>query len=53
MLKDETEDGEIYFTLVTFHKEEIGVVYEEDDSFYITSKESRLPNIKKIENGGN
>jgi hypothetical protein len=53
MLKDETEDGEIYFTLVTFHKEEIGVVYEEDGSFYITSKESRLPNIKKIENGGN
>jgi hypothetical protein len=53
MLKDETEDGEIYFTLVTFHKEEIGVLYEGDDSFYTTTKESRLPNIKKIENGGN
>ena len=53
MLKVETEEGETYFTLVTFHKEEIGVLYEEDDSFYITLKESRLPNIKRIENGGN
>ena len=53
MLKGETEDGQTNFTLVTFHKEEIGVIYEEDDSFYITIKESRLPNIKKIENGGN
>jgi hypothetical protein len=53
MLKSETEDGQTNFTLVTFHKEEIGVIYEEDDSFYITIKESRLPNIKKIENGGN
>ena len=53
MLKGETEEGETYFTLVTFHKEEIGVLYEEDDSFYITLKESRLPNIKRIENGGN
>jgi hypothetical protein len=53
MLKGETEEGETYFTLVTFHKEEIGVLYEEDNSFYITLKESRLPNIKRIENGGN
>ena len=53
MLKGETEEGETYFTLVTFHKEEIGILYEEDDSFYATTKESRLPNIKKIENGGN
>jgi hypothetical protein len=53
MLKGETEDGETNFSLVTFHKEEIGVLYEGDDSFYTTTKESRLPNIKKIENGGN
>jgi hypothetical protein len=53
MLTRENEEGESYFTLVTFHKEEIGVLYEEDDSFYITLKESKLPNIKRIENGGN
>ena len=53
MLKRENEEGESYFTLVTFHKEEVGVLYEEDDSFYITQKESKLPNIKRIENGGN
>jgi hypothetical protein len=53
MLKRENEEGESYFTLVTFHKEEIGVLYEEDDSFYITLKESKLPNIKRKKNGGN
>jgi len=53
MLTRENEKGESYFTLVTFHKEEIGVLYEEDDSFYITLKESKLPNIKRIENGWN
>jgi len=53
MLTRENEEGESYFTLVTFHKEEIGVLYEEDDSFYITLKKSKLPNIKRIENGGN
>ena len=53
MMKSETEDGNTNFTLVTFHKEEIGVLYEEDSSFYITTKSNKLPNIKRIENGGN
>jgi hypothetical protein len=51
MLKDEREDGELGLRLITFHEEEIGVLYEEDSSFYNRNKPSKLPNIKRIENG--
>lgn len=52
MLKGVEEDGEnLNLTLVTFHEEEIGTLYEEDNSFYSQKKSNRLPIIKKIENG--
>lgn len=51
MLKEEDEDGETFFRLVTFHEEEIGVLYEQDEKFYKGPKQSKLPNIKRIENG--
>ena len=53
MLKEEDEDGELSIKLVTFHEEELGVLYEEDSMFYRPNKANKLPNIKRIEDGGN
>jgi hypothetical protein len=53
MLKDEDEDGVSVIRIVTFHEEEIGTLYEEDSTFYNKNKVNKLPNIKRIENGGN
>ena len=53
MLKEESEDGELGLKLITFHEEEIGTLYEEDIMFYRPNKINKLPNIKKIDNGGN
>ena len=52
MLKEESEDGELGLKLITFHEEEIGTLYEEDIMFYRPNKINKLPNIKKIDNGG-
>jgi hypothetical protein len=51
MLKEESEEGELNLRLVTFHEEELGVLYEEDSIFYRPNKANKLPNIKRIENG--
>jgi hypothetical protein len=51
MLKEESEEGELNLRLVTFHEEELGVLYEEDSVFYRPNKANKLPNIKRIENG--
>ena len=51
MLKEENEEGELNLRLVTFHEEELGVLYEEDSMFYRPNKANKLPNIKRIENG--
>ena len=51
MLKEESEDGESELRLVTFHEEEIGVLYEENSELYNRNKTNKLPMIKKIENG--
>ena len=51
MLKEEDEDGETHLRLITFHEEEIGPLYKEDASFYNGQKQSKLPVIKKVENG--
>jgi len=51
MLKEESEDGELGLRLITLHEEEIGILYEEDSSFYNRNKTNKLPNIKRIENG--
>ena len=45
------EDGVISIRLITFHEEEINVLYEEDSSKYNRNKSNKLPHIKKIENG--
>jgi hypothetical protein len=45
------EDGVISSRLITFHEEEINVLYEEDSSKYNRNKSNKLPHIKKIENG--
>lgn len=51
MLKEEDESGQRHVSLITFHEEEIGTLYEEDSFFYKGPKENKLPNIKRIENG--
>ena len=45
------EDGVISSRLITFHEEEINVLYEENSSKYNRNKSNKLPNIKRIENG--
>ncbi len=52
MLKEEDEGEEVHLRLITFHEEEIGVLYEQDENFYDRgNKTSMLPSIKRIENG--
>ena len=51
MIRQEGEDGEITMSLVTFHEEEVGVLYEEDSRFYNQLKTNKIPHIKTIENG--
>ena len=51
MLKEEDEDGEMHLRLITLHEEEIGPLYEADESFYNKQKQNKLPIIKKVENG--
>ena len=51
MLKGEDESGQLTLSLITFHEEEIGTLYEEDSFFYTKAKANKLPNIKRIENG--
>jgi len=45
------EEGVISSRIITFHEEEIDVLYEEDPSKYNRNKTNKLPHIKKIENG--
>ena len=52
MLREESEDEDATpLKLITFHEEELGELYEEDELFYNRNKPSKLPNIKRIENG--
>lgn len=52
MLKEEEDGEEVHLRLITFHKEEIGEVYEPDESFYDRgNKTSMLPSIKRVQNG--
>lgn len=55
MLRQESKEDEeeLPLSLITFHEDEIGELYEEDKMFYNRNKISKLPNIKRIENGGN
>jgi hypothetical protein len=45
------EEGEKSLRLITFHEEEIGVIYEENTDFYSKEKKDKFPRLKKIENG--
>jgi hypothetical protein len=45
------EEGIVSSRLITFHEEEINVLYEEDSSKYNRNKTNKLPHIKRIENG--
>ena len=51
MIQEESEEGEINLRLITFHEEELGVLYEEDGKWYSRQKANKLPVIKKIEDG--
>jgi hypothetical protein len=53
MMKEVDDNGQMTFSLITFHEEEVGVLYEQDETFYKGPKQNKLPNIKKIEDGGN
>ena len=53
MLKEESENGDLSLNLITFHEEELGELYEEDEEFYKVNKISKIPNIKRKEDGGN
>jgi len=52
MLKEESENGDLSLNLITFHEEELGELYEEDEEFYKVTKISKIPNIKRKEDGG-
>lgn len=45
------EQGEKSLRLITFHEEEIGVIYEENTELYSKEKKDKFPRLKKIENG--
>lgn len=45
------EQGEKSLRLITFHEEEIGVIYEENTDLYSKEKKDKFPRLKKIENG--
>ena len=45
MIRQEGEDGEIVMSLVTFHEEEVGVLYEEDSRFYNRLKTNKIPPV--------
>jgi hypothetical protein len=45
------EQGEKSLRLITFHEEEIDVIYEESTEFYSQKKQDKFPRLKKIENG--
>ena len=47
-LSEEEGDGQTTLKLITFHKDEIGTLYEEHSNFYKTPKENKLPIIKRI-----
>jgi hypothetical protein len=52
MLEEGTdENGVLASRLITFHEEEINVLYEENGKMYNRNKKNKLPHIKKIENG--
>jgi hypothetical protein len=53
MLKEQSESGDLSLSLITFHEEELGELYEEDEEFYKVTKISKIPNIKRKEDGGN
>ena len=50
-----TLHGEVIKTYELEYSSELslGDLYEEDKSFYTEPKSNKLPNIKRIENGGN
>jgi hypothetical protein len=48
---EQQEKGETFMRLITFHEEEIGVLYEENSKLYSNEKSDKLPRLKKIENG--
>ena len=51
MMKEVDDDGQMTLSLITFHEEEIGVLYEQDETFYKGPKQNKLPVIKRIQNG--
>jgi hypothetical protein len=51
MLRKKSEEGELPLSLITFHEDEIGELYEEDKMFYNRNKTNKLPNIKIVEDG--
>ena len=53
MLKEQSESGDLSLSLITFHEEELGELYEEDEEFYKVTKISKIPNIKRKEDGAN
>jgi hypothetical protein len=51
-LREESDDNEeMHLKLITFHEDEVGVLYEEDNICYNRNKTNKLPNIKRVENG--
>ena len=45
----EQENGSI--RIITFHEDEVGVIYEEDSKMYEAEKTDKLPRLKKIKDG--
>ena len=48
---EQEDKGDKFLKLITFHEEEIDVLYEENGGEYSNKKSDKLPRLKKIENG--
>ena len=44
-------EQEVSIRLITFHEEELGVLYEQNPTHYTKTKSNKLPILKRVENG--
>ena len=51
MIDEDGEGNGDTLNLITFHKEEIGVLYEEHPIYYTKEKSNKLPMLKRVKNG--
>jgi len=50
-IEEKNDVDDVNLRLITFHEEELGVLYEENSDYYKGPKQTKLPYIKLKENG--